>query len=122
MPVRNNLTSRQKIKYRIRKKVIGNSERPRLVVFRSLNNMYAQLVDDISNKTIFTVSTLTKEVKDELKDKSTKVSKSKIIGKLVAKKAAEFNIKKAVFDRNGYLYHGRVKAIAEGAREGGLEL
>ena len=121
MPVRNNLTSRQKIKYRIRKKVIGNSERPRLVVFRSLNNMYAQLVDDISNKTICTVSTLTKEVKDELKDKSTKVSKSKIIGKLVAKKAAEFNIKKAVFDRNGYLYHGRVKALADAAREAGLE-
>jgi len=122
MPVKNNLTSRQKIKYRIRKKVIGSPERPRLVVFRSLNNMYAQLIDDTTHKTICTVSSLTKEVKDELKDKTTKINKSKIVGKVMARKAAENNIKKVVFDRNGYLYHGRVKAIAEGAREGGLEL
>lgn len=122
MPVNNNLTSRQKIKFRIRKKVIGSTERPRLVVFRSSNNMYAQLIDDISHKTICTVSTLTKEVKDELKDKITKVNESKIVGKVIAKKAAEKNIKKVVFDRNGYLFHGRVKAVAEGAREGGLEL
>ncbi len=122
MPVKNSLTSRQKIKYRIRKKVIGNSERPRLVVFRSLNNMYAQLIDDTAHKTLCTVSTLSKEVKDELKDKITKVNESKIVGKVLAKKAAEIKVKKVVFDRNGYLYHGRVKAIAEGAREGGLEL
>lgn len=122
MPVKNNLTSRQKIKYRIRNRVIGSSERPRLVVFRSLNNMYAQLIDDTSHRTICTVSSLTKEVKDELKDKTTKINESKIVGKVLAKKAAENNIKKVVFDRNGYLYHGRVKAIAEGAREGGLEL
>jgi large subunit ribosomal protein L18 len=122
MPVKNNLTSRQKIKYRIRKKVIGSTERPRLVVFRSSSNMYAQLIDDTSHKTICTVSTLTKEVKDELKDKTTKVNESKIVGKVIAKKAKEKDIKKVVFDRNGYLYHGRVKAVAEGAREGGLEL
>jgi large subunit ribosomal protein L18 len=84
--------------------------------------MYAQLIDDISHKTICTVSTLTKEVKDELKNKTTKVNESKIVGKIIAKKAAENNIIKVVFDRNGYLYHGRVKAVADGAREGGLEL
>lgn len=84
--------------------------------------MYAQLIDDIAHKTICTVSTLSKEVKGELKDKITKVNESKIVGKVLAKKAAEYKIKKVVFDRNGYLYHGRVKAIAEGAREGGLEL
>jgi large subunit ribosomal protein L18 len=122
MPVKNNLTSRQKIKYRIRKRVKGSTERPRLVVFRSSSNIYAQLIDDTSNKTICTVSTLTKEVKDELKDKTTKVIESKLVGKIIAKKAAENNIKKVVFDRNGYLYHGRVRAVAEGAREGGLEL
>lgn len=122
MPLKNNLTSRQKIKYRIRKRVVGSTERPRLVVFRSANNMYAQLIDDTSKRTICTVSTLTKEVKDELKDKATKVIESKTVGKVLAKKAAENNIKKVVFDRNGYLYHGRVKAVADGAREGGLEL
>jgi large subunit ribosomal protein L18 len=121
MPVKNNLSSRQKIKFRIRKKVIGNSDRPRLVVFRSLNNIYAQLVDDINRKTICTVSTLSKEVKDELKDKTTKIAKSKVIGMVIARRAIDNKIKRVVFDRNGYLYHGRVKAVADGAREGGLE-
>lgn len=122
MTVKNNLDKRQKIKFRIRKRITGSSERPRLVIFRSLNNIYAQLVDDISHRTICTVSNLNKEVKDELKDKSTKVIESKAVGKIIAVKAMEKNIKKAVFDRNGYLYHGRVKAVADGAREGGLEL
>ena len=121
MAVKNNLDSRQKIKFRIRKRVAGSSERPRLVVFRSLNNIYAQLIDDINHKTICTVSTLNKEVKEELKDKTTKVSDSKVVGKVIAAKAKEKNISKVVFDRNGYLYHGRVKAVADGAREGGLE-
>ena len=122
MTVKNNLDKRQKIKFRIRKRISGSSERPRLVIFRSLNNIYAQLVDDINHRTICTVSNLSKEVKDELKDKTTKLSESKIVGKFIASKAKEKNIKKAVFDRNGYLYHGRVKAVADGAREGGLEL
>jgi large subunit ribosomal protein L18 len=120
MAVRNNLASRQKIKFRIRKRVAGSPERPRLVVFRSLNNIYAQLIDDINHKTICTVSTLNKEVKAGLKDKATKVSDSKIVGKVIADKAKEKNITKVVFDRNGYLFHGRVKAVADGAREGGL--
>jgi large subunit ribosomal protein L18 len=122
MSVKNNLSSRQKIKFRIRKKVIGDSDQPRLVVFRSLNNIYAQLVDDVNNKTICTVSTLSKDIKDELKDKKTKIDKSKVVGKVIAQRAKNNNIKKAVFDRNGYLYHGRVKAVADGARESGLEL
>ena len=115
------LTSRERIKLRIRKKVIGTAERPRLVVFRSLNNIYAHLIDDINNKTILTISSISKGTADEFKDKVNKTNKSKIVGKLLAKKAKEKNISKVVFDRNGYLYHGRVKSLADGAREGGLE-
>jgi large subunit ribosomal protein L18 len=121
MSFKANLPSRQKIKYRIRKKVIGSPERPRLVIFRSLNNIYAQLIDDINHRTICSTSTISKEVKEEVKDKLIKTSKSKLVGKAIAKLALKKNIKKAVFDRNGYLYHGRVKAVAEGAREGGLQ-
>ena len=121
MGIKANLSHRQKIKLRIRKRVSGSPERPRLVVFRSLNNMYAQLVDDVNNKTICTVSTLAKEIKGEIKDKVSKREESKIVGKRLAQKALELNIKCIVFDRNGYLYHGRVKAVADGAREGGLE-
>lgn len=115
------LTSRQKIKYRIRKRVIGTSETPRLNVFRSLSNIYASLIDDINGKTLLTVSTLSTDFKNESKDGMKKGEKSKVIGKLLAQKASEMKIKKVVFDRSGYLYHGRVKAIAEGAREGGLQ-
>lgn len=121
MAVRRNLTSRQRIKYRIRKRIEGSPERPRLVVFRSLNNIYAQLIDDINHKTICTVSTLNKEVKAGLKEKATKISDCKVVGKMIADKAKEKNITRVVFDRNGYLFHGRVKAVADGAREGGLE-
>ena len=121
MPKGSKLSSRDKIKYRIRKKVIGTSERPRLVVFRSLNNIYAHLIDDINNKTIFTVSSLSEEVVKELADKMHKTAKSKIVGKILAKKALENKINKVVFDRNGYLYHGRVKSLADGVREGGLK-
>ena len=115
------LSSRERIKHRIRKKVIGSAERPRLVVFRSLNNIYAHLIDDIGNKTLLTISSISKDAEAEFKDKEKKTSKSKMVGKLLAKKAKEININKVVFDRNGYLYHGRVKSLADGAREGGLE-
>jgi large subunit ribosomal protein L18 len=111
------LTPRQRIKYRIRKKIIGTSEKPRLVIFRSLNNIYAQLVDDVKGRTICSVSSLSKDIKGAAK----KIEKSKIVGKKIAEKASENKIKKVVFDRNGYLYHGRVKAIADAARESGLE-
>lgn len=116
-----NLTSREKIKFKIRKKLGGTEERPRLVVFRSLNHIYAQLVDDTTGKTIFTVSPLNKEVQEKISSEKGKVSKSKLVGKITAEKALEKNIKSVVFDRNGYLYHGRVKAVADGAREGGLK-
>lgn len=121
MSVQNNLTSREKIKYRIRKRIKGTQQRPRLVVFRSLNNIYAQMIDDISGKTICSISNISKEVKGSSKDKASKLEKSKLVGKKIAEKAQELNIKKVVFDRNGYLYHGRVKAVADAAREAGLE-
>lgn len=99
---------------RIRKKVFGTPERPRLSVYRSLKYIYAQLVDDVQHRTF--VST------DSMKiDKGKKVGKSKECGKLLAKLALEKGIKEIVFDRGGYNYHGRVKALAEGAREGGLK-
>ena len=121
MTVQNNLTSREKIKYRIRKRVKGSAERPRLVVFRSLNNIYAQIVDDVTGKTICSVSNISKDVKSASEGKTTKISKSKLVGQKIAERASELKIKKVVFDRNGYLYHGRVKAVADAAREAGLE-
>lgn len=120
MPTKTKLEPRKKIKLRIRKRIIGTPEVPRLVVFRSLSNVYAQLIDDINGKTICSVSSIAKDVKTEAA-KATKTDKSKLIGKKIAEKAAEKNISKVVFDRNGYLYHGRVKAIADAAREAGLK-
>ncbi len=116
-----NLNRRDKIKFKIRKKVNGTPERPRLVVYRSLNNIYAQLVDDVHSKTLLSVSSLSKECIDGLKEIKGKVAKSKVIGKMLAGKAIATDYKEVVFDRNGYLYHGRVKAFADGAREGGLK-
>jgi large subunit ribosomal protein L18 len=112
---------RKKIKASIRKKISGTSERPRLTVYRSLNNIYGQIIDDVAGKTLVSVSSISKEVKEELSALKTKVSKSTAVGKVLAKKAVEKNIQSVVFDRNGYLYHGRVKALADGAREGGLK-
>ncbi|MBZ0204115.1 MAG: 50S ribosomal protein L18 [Ignavibacteria bacterium] len=121
MPSKVNLTPRQKIKYRIRKRISGTAERPRFVIYRSLSNVYAQLIDDVNRKTICSVSSISKDLKSDNKDKKTKTDKSKLIGKKIAEKALEIKIKKVVFDRNGYLYHGRVKSIADAAREAGLE-
>ena len=121
MPSKIKLTPRQKIKYRIRKKITGTAERPRFVIYRSLNNVYAQLIDDVSRKTICSVSSISKDLKVDSKEKKSKTDKSKLIGKKIAEKALENKIKKVVFDRNGYLYHGRVKSIADAAREAGLE-
>ena len=112
---------RFKKKRAIRKKITGTPERPRLVVFRSLKNIYGQLVDDVNKKTITTVSTLSKELRTELKSLPDKSQSAKVVGKALAEKALSMNIKRVVFDRNGYLYHGRVRSLAEGAREGGLE-
>jgi large subunit ribosomal protein L18 len=106
---------------RRKKRISGASERPRLVVYRSLKYIYGQIIDDYENKTIIGVSSISKDLKEQLKDTKSKVEASKKVGELLAKKAQEKNIKKIVFDRNGYKYHGRVKALADGAREGGLE-
>ncbi len=114
-------TNRDKIKLKIRKKIKGTPEKPRLVVFRSLNHIYAQLIDDTDQKTLASVSSLNKETAEKLAAAKGKVAKSKIVGNLIAEKAKSINIESVVFDRNGYLYHGRVKAVAEGAREGGLK-
>lgn len=107
---------RQRVKYRIRKKVNGTSERPRLCVFRSNKEIYAQIIDDVAGHTLVAASS--KKMKDL---KGTKCEISKQVGVAIAKAAAEKNITKVSFDRGGYLYHGRVQALAEGAREGGLQ-
>jgi large subunit ribosomal protein L18 len=99
---------------RVRKKVSGSAERPRLVVFRSIKHIYAQLVDDATSRTIVTVS-------DAKAGEGTKTARSAEVGRLLAERAKEAGITKVVFDRAGYQYHGRVKAVADGAREGGLE-
>ena len=96
-------------------------DRPRLVVFRSNKNIYAQLVDDLNHRTLLTASTLTKDIQDDISKAKNKVEKSAIVGKYLAQSAKDKKIAQIVFDRAGYLYHGRVKALAEGAREGGLE-
>ncbi|MDZ7288845.1 MAG: 50S ribosomal protein L18 [candidate division KSB1 bacterium] len=111
---------RFKKKRMIRKKLYGTTERPRLVVFRSLKNIYGQLVDDSTKKTITTVSSRSKELREQLKNLPDRSQTARLVGKALAAKALSMNIKRVVFDRNGYLYHGRVKALAEGAREGGL--
>jgi len=105
---------------RVRKKVTGTGERPRLVVYRSLNNVEAQLVDDTLGVTIIGISTLASDVKSA-SGELTKTERGRLAGKLLAERAVDKGIKKVVFDRGGYLYHGRVKAFADGAREGGLE-
>jgi len=105
---------------RIRKKISGTTARPRLCVRRSLNHIYAQVVDDMSGKSLLQVSSLSPELKSSLEGKN-KVDASKELGKLIARKALEAGIKNVVFDRGGYLFHGRVKAVADAAREAGLE-
>lgn len=119
--VKKNKNVRHRSKIKIRKKISGALDKPRLTVYRSLNNMYAQLIDDSHGNTLVSASTLSKELLEEVKSSKGKISKSKMVGVLLAKKALEKNISQVVFDRNGYRYHGRVKAIADGAREGGLK-
>lgn len=112
---------RNRIKKHIRKKIFGTSERPRLTVYRSLKHIYAQLVDDTKGHTLAFASTRSKDIREELQNVKSKIERAKIVGKHLAKLAFEKNISKVVFDRSGYKYHGKVKAIAEGAREGGLQ-
>jgi large subunit ribosomal protein L18 len=109
---------RQRIKYTIRKKISGTSEKPRLSVFRSNTEIYVQLIDDVNAKTIVAASS---KEKDIVAQKVNKTGKSKLVGDSIAKKAIALGLSTCVFDRGGYLYHGRVKAIADAAREGGLK-
>lgn len=104
---------------RMRKRVSGTAERPRLSVFRSLKHIYAQLIDDEKGRTLTSASTLNPKIKEELLGK-TKTEKAKIVGVLLGRKAKEIGVETAAFDRGGYKYHGRVKALAEGAKEAGL--
>lgn len=113
-------TRRERIRHQIKKKLKGTPDKPRLVVYRSSIHIYAQLIDDVNAKTLVTVSTKSKDVSEKISGLKGKIEKSKVVGKLAAEKAISNNIKNVVFDRNGYLFHGRVKALAEGAREGGL--
>lgn len=113
--------ARLRRKRRVRKKVYGTSERPRLVVYRSLKHIYAQIVNDEERKTLLTVSDLSPEVRSQIKEGTRKVDRSVLVGEAVARKALEKGITRVVFDRNGYKYHGRVKALADAARKGGLE-
>jgi large subunit ribosomal protein L18 len=114
----NKSSARQKIRYRIRKKISGSSSIPRLTVFRSNSDIYAQLIDDNNGTTIASASSRQKDITAQ---KAPKIEKSKMVGESLAKKAVELGVKKVVFDRSGYIYHGRIKAVAEGAREAGLE-
>ncbi|MEW6063787.1 MAG: 50S ribosomal protein L18 [Bacillota bacterium] len=111
---------RAKRRRRVRNKIVGTAQRPRLNVFRSLNNIYAQLINDETGVTVVAASTLSPELKDQVKNGGN-VEAAKAVGNLVGKLALEKGIKEVVFDRAGYLYHGRVKALAEGAREAGLD-
>ncbi len=111
---------RKRIHGRIREKIRGTAERPRLAIFRSLNHIYAQLIDDDSRRTLAAASTKDKEVNQKLKNGGN-VAAAKLVGELVAKRAKEKGIEKVVFDRGGFIYHGRIKTLAEAARSGGLK-
>lgn len=112
--------ARLKRKQRIRKRLSGTPDRPRLCVFRSAKHIYAQIIDDTQGQTMVAISTLDQAVKDHDKFDN-KVAKALYVGKLIAQKAVDMGIRKVVFDRNGFLYHGRVKAVSDGAREAGLD-
>ncbi len=112
------LVRRQKIRYGIRKKVVGTAQKPRLSVFRSNLEIYVQLIDDVNGQTLASASS---KESDIVAQKVNKVDKAKLVGQSIAKKAIALGLANVVFDRGGNLYHGRVKAVAEGAREGGLQ-
>ena len=114
------IVGRERRKLRIRKNVNGTAERPRLSVFRSARHIYAQVIDDTSGKTLAAASTLSKDLEGKLAEDN-KVEAAKKVGTLIAKVCKDKGITKIVFDRNGYLYHGRVSALAQAARDAGLE-
>lgn len=109
---------RTRIRFRVRKTISGSEQRPRLAVFRSNKEIYAQLIDDLSGKTITAASSRDKDIDVS---KANKVEAAKLVGKALAEKAIKAGVETISFDRGGYLYHGRIKSLAEGAREGGLK-
>jgi len=111
--------ARKKRQVRVRRKVLGTVERPRLCVFRSSKHIYVQIVEDVNGRTLVAASTATKDIAESVKYTGN-IEAAKAVGQAVAKKALEQNIKQVVFDRNGFLYHGRIKALADAAREAGL--
>jgi len=110
---------KQRIKYRIRKRLSGSGECPRMTVYRSNKQIYVQLVDDVSGQTLASASSKEKEIASQ---KVNKIDQAKLVGKRIAEKAKEKGIESVVFDRNGYLYHGRIKNLADAARESGLKI
>jgi large subunit ribosomal protein L18 len=121
MIIKNKSANRRRVKRHIRLKMSGTGERPRLTVYRSLRHVYAQIVDDATGTTLVSASDLAKALRAEFQTVKGQLAISKKVGELTAKLALEKNIRQVVFDRNGYLYHGVVKALADGARAGGLK-
>lgn len=115
--------SRLKRKSRLRNKIKGTPEKPRLTVYRSVSQIYVQLIDDMNGKCLTGLSSLSKSLQDKIGDakKKGKTEVSKLVGKAIAEKAKDMKIENVVFDRNGFIFHGRIKAVADGAREGGLK-
>lgn len=114
-------SARNKRRRRIRKHIHGTAEIPRLAVFRSLNHIYAQLIDDSAHNSFFSVSDMTPEVREKITKGTKKMEKSTLVGQFLAEKALSKQITQVVFDRGGYKYHGRIKALADAARKAGLE-
>jgi len=123
MKIKTREDRRDRIKFRIRKRVRGTEERPRLSVFRSVSHTYVQVIDDMNGRTIASASTVEPSVKGALpaEAKGGNIAGAKAIGKAIAERLIEKGVKRVVFDRNGFLYHGRVKAVADAARDAGLE-
>jgi len=123
MKIKTTEDRRHRIKLRLRKRMTGTDERPRLTVFRSLSHIYVQVIDDMTGKTLVAASSVEPSIKKVLPSKARGGNRAgaQVIGKLVAERALAKGIKRVVFDRNGFLYHGRVRAVAEAAREAGLE-
>jgi large subunit ribosomal protein L18 len=123
MKIKTSEDRRHRIKLRLRKRMTGTVERPRLTVFRSLSHIYVQVIDDMSGKTLVAASSIEPSIKGALSAKARGSNRAgaQAIGKLVAERALAKGIKQVVFDRNGFLYHGRIRAVAEAAREAGLE-
>jgi large subunit ribosomal protein L18 len=115
------LSQRKRRHVRVRAKVSGSPQRPRLNVFRSSAHMYAQVIDDLAGHTLVAASDMDEDVKKLVGEKATKSERAKAVGSVIAERAKAAGVSSVVFDRGGFLYHGRIKAVAEGAREGGLE-